>query len=208
MHVETKSYFFKRYCSCSTGFKFGIDTIKTHMDSINKNQPEDNYEDLSGQKGVEKMKELVQKAGACFFCTKMSANESFSTRPMAVQKIDDDGNSWFLSAADSHKNAEIAADPSVQLLFQGSGYSDFLNVYGTASISKDKAIIKELWNPMLKTWFTEGIDDPRISVIKVVPEEAYYWDTKHPQVVGLIKRMVGAAIGKTLDDSIEGKINL
>ena len=97
-------------------------------------------------------------------------------------------------------------DSSVQLLFQGSQYSDFLTLYGSASINRDKAIIKELWNPILKTWFTEGLDDPRITVIKVEPVEAYYWDTKHNMAIGFIKRLAGAAMGKTLDDSIEGEI--
>lgn len=178
------------------------------MDSINKQQPEDNYEDLSGEKGIEKMKTLADKAGTCFFCTRIRTNERFSTRPMSFQKLDDEGTFWFLSASDSHKNMEIQEDNTVQLLFQGSSYSDFLNIYGEATINQDKTTIKELWNPILKTWFTEGVDDPRISVIKVVPSEAYYWDTKNPQVVGLIKRMVGAAMGKTLDDSIEGTITV
>jgi len=178
------------------------------MDSINQNQPEENYQDLSGAEGLKKMKELVEKASTCFFCTRIQTDERFSTRPMSVQKIDDEGNTWFLSASDSKKNIEIDDDPAVQMLFQGSDYSDFLTVYGTATISHDKEIIHELWNPILKTWFTEGKDDPRITVIKVAPLEAYYWDTKHIQVVGLIKRMVGAAIGKTLDDSIEGQIKV
>ena len=127
---------------------------------------------------------------------------------MSVQKLDEDGNLWFLSSNDSHKNDEIQNDSAVQLLFQGSNYSDFLNLYGTATISEDKEKIKELWNPMLKTWFTEGVHDPRISVIKVKPEEGYYWDTKHNQAIGLIKRMAGAVMGKTMDDSIEGNIDV
>ena len=190
------------------GLIFEIVNKKSTMDSINKNQPEDNYKDLSGEEGVKKMKELVEKASTCFFCTRIKTDENFSTRPMAVQKIDGLGVTWFLSASDSKKNMEIYDDPAVQMLFQGSDYSDFLTVYGTATISRDKEVIDELWNPMLKTWFTEGKDDPRITVIKVVPIEAYYWDTKHVQVIGLIKRMVGAAIGKTLDDSIEGQIKV
>ena len=127
---------------------------------------------------------------------------------MAVQKTDDGGNLWFLSAIDSQKNADIERNPQVQLLFQGSPHSDFLSVYGTASISQDKEKIKELWEPMIKTWFTEGVDDPRITVIRVEPTAGYYWDTKHAQVVALFKRLVGAAIGKTLDDSIEGNIKV
>jgi len=125
---------------------------------------------------------------------------------MSPQKIDDNGDLWFLSANDSHKNQEISTDPMVQLLFQGSAHSDFLNVYGIAEISEDKEKIKELWQPILKTWFTEGIDDPRITVVKVSPTQGYYWDTKHGNAVAFAKQLVGAAIGKTLDDSIEGKL--
>ena len=99
-------------------------------------------------------------------------------------------------------------DSSLQLLFQGSDYSDFLSIYGSAEISRDKEKIKELWNPMIKTWFTEGVDDPRISVIKVTPSKGYYWDTKHSMPVGFVKRLIGAAIGKTMDDSIEGEITI
>ena len=178
------------------------------MDSINKNQVEENHKDLMGEEGISKLKELVKKASSCFFCTKINSNKSFSTRPMSVQTVDDEGSLWFLSAIDSHKNEELKNDPAVQLLFQGSSYSDFLNIYGTASVSQNKEKIKELWEPTLKTWFTEGQDDPRISVIQVIPHEGYYWDTKHNMMVGMVKRLIGAAIGKTMDDSIEGKISL
>lgn len=190
------------------GSKFDAYLLKLKIvDSINKNQPEENREDLRGKESVEKIKELVGKANSCFFCTKITSHQSFSTRPMSVQKTDDEGNLWFLSASDSKKNAEIMEDSSVQLLFQGSHYSDFLTLYGKASITRDKTIIRELWNPILKTWFTDGQDDPRITVIKVIPTEGYYWDTKHNQAVAFIKRLAGAAMGKTLDDSIEGKIS-
>ena len=176
------------------------------MDSINKNQPEDNFQDLHGEEAKKKIKELTDKSDICFFCTNIKSGEPFATRPMAMQKYDSEGNLWFLSANDSHKNKEIGKDPMVQLLFQGSSYSDFLQLYGIAIISEDRARIKQLWKPILKTWFTEGVDDPRISVIKVEPVEGYYWDTKHNMMIGMIKRLAGAVMGKTLDDSIEGRL--
>lgn len=177
------------------------------MDSINRNQPGDNFEALQGSGAIAKIKELVNKASSCFFCTNLG-QKPFPTRPMSVQQIDEAGNLWFLSASDSHKNAQIEADPMVQLLFKGASYSDFLSLYGTATISTDKDKIRELWNPILKTWFTDGIDDPRITVIKVDPDDDYYWDTKHNQAVAFAKRLVGAALGKTLDDSIEGNLSV
>lgn len=176
------------------------------MDSINQQQKEDNFKNLIGQEALDKIKELAGKAGGSFFCTKIKSGEAFNTRPMAAEHIDDDGNFWFLSANDSHKNKEIQEDPAVQMLFQGSSYSDFLSLYGKATISVDKQKIEELWDPMMKTWFTEGKDDPRITVIKFTPTEGYYWDTKHNMAIALAKRAYGAIVGETYDDSIEGHI--
>lgn len=178
------------------------------MDSINRNQPEDNHENLSGAKAVERIKEMADKAQTCFFCTEGSPGVTGGTRPMSVRKVDDDGNLWFLSASDSHKNLELKQDGDVKLYFQGSAHSDFLQLNGRATISTDKKKIEELWTPVIKTWFTEGIDDPRITVLKVTPTDGYYWDTKHGNVVAGVKMMIGAAIGKTMDDSIEGKLDV
>jgi general stress protein 26 len=176
------------------------------MDSINQQQPEQNRENLSGAKAIEKMKELVAKAETCFFCTGKRTAGSTGARPMSVQQVDDAGNLWFLSAGDSYKNQELSSDPSVTLYFQGSAHSDFLVLHGDATVSRDKAKIDELWEPVIKTWFTEGKDDPRITVIKVAPNDGYYWDTKHGAAVAGVKMLVGAAIGKTLDDSVEGHL--
>lgn len=175
------------------------------MDSINRNQEESNHADLGGSEAIAKIRQLVEKVGTCFFCTNHSP-DSEGARPMGVLKTDDAANLWFLSASDSHKNREIAADPGVKLYFQGSPHSDFLVLDGLASISTDRAKIEELWEPIIKNWFTGGIDDPRITVIKVQPTGGYYWDTKHGNMVAGVKMLIGAAIGKTMDDSIEGKV--
>lgn len=178
------------------------------MDSINKNQPEDNRDDLQGQDAVKRIQDMVKQVQTCFFCSAVSTGESSGARPMTVQKVDDEGNLWFLSANDSHKDREIASDPAVALYFQASEHSGFLHLKGHATIATDRAKIKELWEPIMKTWFTEGEDDPRISVIKVAPTEGYYWDNKHGNFVAGIKMLIGAAIGKTLDDSIEGELDV
>ena len=176
------------------------------MDSINKQQPEENHKDLVGKQAVDKLKKLVEDADTCFFCTVDVGSPTGGTRPMSVREVDDNGDLWFLSASDSHKNLAIGRDPAVQLYFRGSAHSGFLSLKGHATITRDKARIKALWNFVLKTWFTEGEDDARITAIKVTPTDAYYWDNKHGNAVAGVKILVGAAIGKTLDDSIEGRL--
>ena len=174
------------------------------MDSINQQQSEQNRSDLSGGTAIQKMKSMCEKK-TCFFCTGIGMGQPFVTRPMSVQQVDESGNLWFLSAGDSLKNIEIQGNSSVQLLFQGSAHADFVALSGNASITKDRRKIEELWEPLLKTWFTEGVADERITVIKVEPDEGYYWDTKHGKLVAFVKQVAGAATGKTMDDSIEGK---
>jgi general stress protein 26 len=178
------------------------------MDSINRIQPEDNREDLWGKDAVKKIKDMVEQAENCFFCSTVAMGESNGDRPMNVRQVDDEGNLWFLSASDSRKNQELALDPSVRLYFQGSKHSDFLQLNGQATITRDREKIKELWSPMIQTWFTEGIDDPRITVIQVTPTEGYYWDTKHGNAVAGVKILLGAVLRKTLDDSVEGKLDV
>jgi general stress protein 26 len=174
------------------------------MNSINRNQPEKNHDDLSGREAIEQVRTIVGKAETCFFCTKSRVEGSSGARPMDVREVDSQGNLWFLSAVDSHLNQELALDRSVTLYLQGSPHSDFLQIHGQAAITTDKSRIKELWTPIIKTWFTQGVDDPRIIVVKVMPTDGYYWDTKHGNFVAGAKMLLGALIGKTLDDSIEG----
>ena len=177
------------------------------MDSINRNQPEDNKQDLTGAKAIERIQDMSDDADSCFFCTTpIAGSETGGTRPMSINKADDAGALWFLSAADSHKNAEIQANPAVRLYLQSAKHSGFLVLDGHASIGRDRQMIDDLWNPVMKTWFTDGKDDARITVIKFVAQDGYYWDNKHGEFVAGTKMLIGAALGKTLDDSIEGSV--
>lgn len=176
------------------------------MDSINRNQPDDTHKNLTGAEAASRIQAISEDAESCFFCTSASTGETQGIRPMSVKKADDDGNLWFLSASDSHKNREIEADPKVRIFLQSAKHSGFLTFEATATISRDPARIDELWNPVMKTWFTEGKEDTRITVIKVTPSAGYYWDNKHGGLVAATKMVIGAAIGKTLDDSIEGQL--
>ena len=62
------------------------------MDSINKNQPEENHQDLSGKDAVKKLKDIVKDADTCFFCTRSSGEGSGGNRPMSMRQVDEQGN--------------------------------------------------------------------------------------------------------------------
>jgi len=97
------------------------------MDSINRQQPEENYKDLHGTEAGEKIKALATKNNTCFFCTDIQTGQPLKVRPMSVQKVDEEGNFWFLSAIDSHKNEKLKHDSKLQLIFIGTALSIYLS---------------------------------------------------------------------------------
>jgi general stress protein 26 len=162
---------------------------------------------LSNTEAIEKIQDIARDADICLFATNLT-NLPISARPMSTQKVDDEGNLWFLSSKSSVHNQDIGQDSRVQLFYSHKGSAEYLSVYGEAAILVDREIAKELWSPIAKAWFTEGVDDPELTIIKVVPSDAYYWDTKNNKTVSLLKIIAGAVTGKTMDDGIKGKISV
>ena len=162
---------------------------------------------LTQQEAIDKFKELIKHESTCLFTTRLT-EVPLTTRPMAVKEVCDQGNFWFLSPSDSDKNYEIEDDPRVQLFISNPSNYEFLSVYGTASISRDREKINKYWNEIAKAWFTEGKDDPRITVIKVTPEEGFYWDTKDGKLVSMVKILASAVTGKTFEEGVEGTISV
>jgi general stress protein 26 len=166
-----------------------------------------NEKNLRSDEAIKKIKELVKDITSCMFCTRVS-EMPFRTRPMATTDVDDYGNLWFFSSASSDKNDEIENNDIVQLIYAKNSNSHFLTITGKAEIIKDKSKVEELWNPMVKAWFPEGKDDPDLSLIKIVPQDAYYWDTPHGKMVTLLKIAASAITGKKLEEGIHGNIKV
>ncbi len=113
------------------------------------------------------------------------------SRPMATQQTDFSGELFFLTRQHSGKVEEIRQNSHVSLTYTDPKNSNFISLAGRADVSKDRAKIHELWNPMFKAWFPDGEDDPEIAVLKVTVEEAEYWEAPSNALVRnyrLIKR--------------------
>lgn len=174
------------------------------MSSTTVNPPQT---DLHDAKAIEKLKELAEKASICMFCTQLD-QLPITSRPMYLQEVDKSGNLWFISSTESGKNMDIEQDNRVQLFFMNNGKSEYLSVYGKAYIYTDKTTIEEKWSIFANAWF-DGKDDPTVSILRVSPENSYYWDTKAGKLVSLIS-FVGAIIsGGNSDnrDGVEGNLH-
>lgn len=165
-------------------------------------------ENLTQKEAINKLKELSERAGVCMFCTDLTSLPAHA-RPMSLQECDSQGNLWFLSSETSNKNFEIRDDRRVQLYFVNKNDSEFLSVYGQAYIYGDRQTIEEQWTPIANAWF-DGKDDPAVSIIRVVPENVYYWDTKAGKLVSLISFVTSVITGNKTDnsDGVEGNLKI
>ncbi|ADY50784.1 pyridoxamine 5'-phosphate oxidase-related FMN-binding protein [Pseudopedobacter saltans DSM 12145] len=172
-----------------------------------ENNHDSSVENLKGQEAIEKLNTLVEKAKTCFFCTGIKTGIPANAIPMTALEVDDRGNIWFISKKDSTKNKDIEQDPFTHLFFQGSTYSNFLSVYGISEIIIDQNKLDKLWDSSFNTWF-ESKEDPNITLIKLIPSEAHYWESKNGHLITLAQIALSGFLGEANDVGREGDLEI
>ena len=162
---------------------------------------------LTGEEGKKKIGEMIKDIRICMMTT-ANPDGSFDSRPMATQKTEFDGTVWFLTHGESGKVHEIADDSHVSLLYSDTSDSKYVTAKGKASISKDKAKIHDLWNPMFKAWFPNGEEDPSISVMKITISEAQFWQASSSKIVMGAKYLAAAITGDHTKIGEHGSVKL
>ncbi len=146
------------------------------------------------QESVEKLRELIDGIDFCMLTTIDEGH--LRSRPMSTQEFEFDGDLWFFTSDNTHKLSEIAKDPRVNVAYSQPSKDQYVSVSGRAEMVKDRAKIEELWSPILKAWFPEGLDDPHLCLMKVSVEQAEYWDTPSGKIVQLIGFVKALATGQ------------
>lgn len=159
-------------------------------------------------KPLEKFIEMVKDVRICMHITNDNdADHSFG-RPMAVNKVDEDGAMWFFTQASSNKADEIEQSKKVAIAMANESSNNYLMIHGTADLVNDKMKMKELWSSIMKAWFPLGLDDPDMTLIKVTPTEVNYWDSSCSKMVVLFNMLKAIVTGKEYAEGEHGTISL
>jgi general stress protein 26 len=148
---------------------------------------------LSREEGIAKIAEMIKDIQMAMLTT-VGTDGPLHSRPMATQQTPFEGELLFLTGADTGKVHEIEDDQEVALTYVDPKHT-FLTLSGRASISNDRALIEKLWNPTYKAWFPEGKEDPAIRVLRVVVDQAEYWDAPANAIVRNVKILARAVSG-------------
>ena len=144
---------------------------------------------------VQKLGELIKGIRIAMLTT-VDDEGCLHSRPMANQDNVFDGTLWFFTDATSAKVHELQRDRHVNLSYADPGENRYVSVSGTASVSRDRDKMKELWSPLHKAWFPDGLEDPNIALLRVEVEKAEYWDSPSSAVVRLFGFAKALATGK------------
>jgi general stress protein 26 len=134
---------------------------------------------------IKKLEKLIQGIKVAMLTT-VDESGRIHSRPMATQQIEFNGDLWFFSTQNSHKIAELKRESKVQISYVDEDSHRYVSISGAAQVVKDPDKAKELWSPLYKAWFPEGLNDPNLVLLKVTVDQAEYWDSPSSAVVHLI----------------------
>lgn len=156
--------------------------------------------------GIEKLGKMIGGIEVAMMTT--WDGDHLRSRPMMTQRADFNGSLWFFTRRNSHKVAELNEDQMVNLSFSSPKDERYVSIAGRARMVSDPEKAKELWNPVLRTWFPQGLDDPELALIEVQAETAEYWDAPSSKMVHLFGLAKSLTTGKSPEPGDHHKVDL
>jgi general stress protein 26 len=155
---------------------------------------------------LDRVWEIMEDVAICMVTT--HAGGMMRSRPMHAIPERDEGAIYFVTDTRGAKDDEIAAAPDVCLAFADIGDNTYLSITGRAEMIRDPDKAEEMWSSEAQAWWPRGPHDPSVRVLRVVPEQAEYWDTRGNSIVVALKMMTARMTGREPDLGENKKVPL
>lgn len=119
--------------------------------------------------------EKIMKDTRIAVLTYTDAQGRLVSTPMGTQDFEDASVVWFITGLDTDKVDAIRANPQVNVSY--SSDDGWVSYSGTATQSKDKAKLDELWDASASAFMDSEKDDPRSGLLEVHGQTAEYWSS-------------------------------
>lgn len=144
---------------------------------------------------IKKLNELIKDIKFAMLTT-VDEEGYLRSRPMATQKEEFDGTLWFFTDLQSSKSHEIDHEHQVNVTYAEPSDQRYVSLSGLGRIVRDKERAKQLWTPMLKAFFPQGLDDPNLALLKIDIHKAEYWDSPSSKAVALFGYLKAVTTGQ------------
>jgi general stress protein 26 len=156
---------------------------------------------------IRKLGELIKGIQIAMLTT-VTADGRLRSRPMATQNRAFDGDLWFFTGRWSGKTYELDKDQRVNVSYAAPSKNTYVSVSGSARTVVDKAKARELWTPVHRAWFPDGLDDPDLALVRVTVEDAEYWDAPSSTMVKLFGMAKALLTGESYNPAEHERVRL
>lgn len=139
---------------------------------------DDNTEERLGKKFWE---EISGHNG--FVMLGLQGVENSRTRPMTAQVLkrddadkNDPGTIYFFASKSEDLVKDMGQSHPAIATFASKGHDLFAHIHGSLVLDNNPAVIDELWNPIIASWFEDGKSDPDLALIRFDTVKADVWE--------------------------------
>lgn len=132
--------------------------------------------------------------------TTMCNDNQLRSRPMTTCEVEEDGFLWFFTSINSKLIDDLIEQDNVNISYTDISKNLFISIKGQAILVRSKTKIKELWNPLAKAWFPNGVEDPDLVLVRIQVTEAEIWDSGSSKIVILAKILKAIITGEEYKD--------
>jgi general stress protein 26 len=104
--------------------------------------------------------------------TTIDERGTLSSRPVAVQRVEESGDVWFVVDRDADWVVEGIDAVNVAIVDEGSTW---VSVAGRATLDDDLDRLRQLWDPALDAWFPAGPSSAGPVALHVQADRWEYW---------------------------------
>lgn len=178
-----------------------------------ENRDQEDQKQIPTDKKLEQLYELIDGIEIAML-TSRTKTGALVSRPMQTQARRAGTDLWFMTSIASGKIDELVTDPQVNLGYYKDGTREYVSVSGRARVTQDRGLIHQLYKADWKAWLGDeggardgGPDDPRIALIEVTAESAYYLKTNQPRLIALFSVAKAIATGNPPKAGDMGELN-
>ena len=157
--------------------------------------------DATREERMARLRELIDHIETAQLVT-MDTDGVLRSRPMATQKLGEEGELWFFTNDYTAKVDNVLVHPEVCVAYTDPAKNSYVSVSGKAELVRDAEKIHDLWRPMLKAWFPKGVDDPDLALLRVDIVSAQYWDADSSKLVQLFGLIKALATGQSASNTV------
>ncbi|MGP9518140.1 pyridoxamine 5'-phosphate oxidase family protein [Psychrobacter sp. AOP7-C1-14] len=153
---------------------------------------------MSKQQQMDKVQTMVNEIEYTMLTTRTHEDHLHSCPMNTTETSIGAKEIWFIGHSPSETVDNIKKNPQVNLAYVSQDDKQYLSITGKAELVEDKDKLDELWSMAYNAYFEQGKEDPKVQLIKVVPQGAEYW--ANGNAIASAVKMTAAAV---TDNAIE-----